>query len=497
MMKDRAIREEMDRLATPNQWKADKEFTDIPDDKFPGKDRIKRALAYAENDRNNTKVQIPEPVGKWLESRGIDVDTLLRLEPLLRKYDSLTDEQKMRFEELKDFEPNPGKATLNQIGETKYVAGDRGLPIYQEDVDMIKKSQPLAKKLVELQKKNQEQEPVEEKPLSEMTTQEKIDYWYAKEEEEEKKQTLRTLKDIIDEVYNVKPEELNVGPDTTENINEISEEDRMNLEAGWYKVPDYTKKSHLKYQEMEKNDGLKGDWQPGVKFPAGAVEKGLVNPGLEYYEATGRRPETPIEKYYVREHMKNLKPEEREHYEKLFASIENEDTPDVMWYFDPESERFKPVSESIDETADEEDPNKIHPIDIIRNWTPDGKKIKTLAETIDDMMYPNKEAVDKAMGECNKNVSDHGKDYSYSSILRQMDETHTRKNNDYGDAAYQGYKKYGPAYFLVQLHNKLSRLESLTINNRSQMVKDESIDDTLLDMANYAVMYLESRHRND
>ena len=374
-MKDRAIREEMDRLATPNQWKADKEFTDIPDDKFPGKDRIKRALAYAENDRNNTKVQIPEPVGKWLESRGIDVDTLLRLEPLLRKYDSLTDEQKMRFEELKDFEPNPGKATLNQIGETKYVAGDRGLPIYQEDVDMIKKSQPLAKKLVELQKKNQEQEPVEEKPLSEMTAQEKIDYWYAKEEEEEKKQTLRTLKDIIDEVRNVKPEELNVGPDTTENIHEISE--------------------------------------------------------------------------------------------------------------------------SVDETADEEDPNKIHPIDIIRNWTPDGKKIKTLAETIDDMMYPNKEAVDKAMGECNKNVSDHGKDYSYSSILRQMDETHTRKNNDYGDAAYQGYKKYGPAYFLVQLHNKLSRLESLTINNRSQMVKDESIDDTLLDMANYAVMYLESRHRND
>ena len=375
MMKDRAIREEMDRLATPNQWKADKEFTDIPDDKFPGKDRIKRALAYAENDRNNTKVQIPEPVGKWLESRGIDMDTLLRLEPLLRKYDSLTGEQKIRFEELKDFEPNPGKATLNQIGETKYVAGDRGLPIYQEDVDMIKKSQPLAKKLVELQKKNQEQDPVEEKPLSEMTTQEKIDYWYAKEEEEEKKQTLRTLKDIIDEVRNVKPEELNVGPDTTENIHEISE--------------------------------------------------------------------------------------------------------------------------SIDETADEEDPNKIHPIDIIRNWTPDGKKIKTLAETIDDMMYPNKEAVDKAMGECNKNVSDHGKDYSYSSILRQMDETHTRKNNDYGDAAYQGYKKYGPAYFLVQLHNKLSRLESLTINNRSQMVKDESIDDTLLDMANYAVMYLESRHRDD
>jgi hypothetical protein len=99
--------------------------------------------------------------------------------------------------------------------------------------------------------------------------------------------------------------------------------------------------------------------------------------------------------------------------------------------------------------------------------------------------------------QCNKNVSDPGDYYRYGNILKRMDETHTRKNNDYGDAAYQGYKKFGPAYFLVQLHNKLSRLESLTINNKTQLVKDESIDDTLLDMANYAVMYLESRHRND
>ena len=78
-----------------------------------------------------------------------------------------------------------------------------------------------------------------------------------------------------------------------------------------------------------------------------------------------------------------------------------------------------------------------------------------------------------------------------------MDDTHARKNHDYGDAAYQGYKELGDAYYIVQLHNKLSRLKSLTVNNKTQRVKDESIDDTLLDMANSAVMYLESRHRND
>ena len=119
------------------------------------------------------------------------------------------------------------------------------------------------------------------------------------------------------------------------------------------------------------------------------------------------------------------------------------------------------------------------------------------AETYDDIMYPDKEDVDKETEESNKNVSHPADYYQYGRILERMDDTHRRKNSDYGDAAYKGYKKYGDYYFLVQLHNKLTRLESLTINNKSQQVKEESIDDTLLDMANYAVMYLESRHRND
>ena len=87
--------------------------------------------------------------------------------------------------------------------------------------------------------------------------------------------------------------------------------------------------------------------------------------------------------------------------------------------------------------------------------------------------------------------------HSYLGIINEMVSTHERKNSDYGDAAYKGYKKYGDYYFLVQLSNKLSRLESLTINNTRQQVLDESIDDTLMDMANYAIMYLESRYRND
>ena len=398
---------------------------------------------------------IPEPVATWFEARGINVDTFFRLEPLLRKYEGLTEEEKTRFKELKNFEPKPGKATLNQIGETKtYVTGDHGLPIYQEDIDMIKKSQPLAKKLVELQKKNQD--PVDEKQLSEMTAQERIDYWCAKEEEEE--QTRRTLRDTIDEVYDVKPEELNVGPDTTENINEIGdnypgagdwkewrdehadvlepkdsgdvmfgadlETQGMNIEAGWYKLPERLSREF---------------WE-------------------EYYKNKAKKAHNEMKEYKapaVEENNKNVS--------QGVEKDEDEKTPDIMWYFDPESERFKPVEESNKNVSQE--------------------KIKE--------SFGKTQEANICMG------IRPGEYYKYSNILKRMDDTHTRKNNDYGDAAYQGYKKYGDYYFLVQLHNKLSRLESLTIENKTQMVKDESIDDTLLDMANYAIMFLESRHRND
>lgn len=86
---------------------------------------------------------------------------------------------------------------------------------------------------------------------------------------------------------------------------------------------------------------------------------------------------------------------------------------------------------------------------------------------------------------------------SYLGIINEMVGIHERKNSDYGGAAHEGYKRYGDYYYLAILFNKLKRLESLTIGNTEQKVLDESIDDSLMDMANYAIMYLESRYRND
>ena len=57
------------------------------------------------------------------------------------------------------------------------------------------------------------------------------------------------------------------------------------------------------------------------------------------------------------------------------------------------------------------------------------------------------------------------------------------KNNDYWDA----FAKYGPVGVIIRIGDKIQRLISVT-KNGVNMVKDESIRDTLLDLHNYATM---------
>ena len=49
------------------------------------------------------------------------------------------------------------------------------------------------------------------------------------------------------------------------------------------------------------------------------------------------------------------------------------------------------------------------------------------------------------------------------------------------------FEKYGMIMSLIRLSDKMNRLESLVLHG-GQQVNDESIIDTLNDMANYAVM---------
>ena len=65
------------------------------------------------------------------------------------------------------------------------------------------------------------------------------------------------------------------------------------------------------------------------------------------------------------------------------------------------------------------------------------------------------------------------------------------KNKDYGDS-FSSLRKEFPEAILIRLGDKYNRLKALMKSGKAE-VKDESIEDTLLDLANYCLMEIIER----
>lgn len=79
----------------------------------------------------------------------------------------------------------------------------------------------------------------------------------------------------------------------------------------------------------------------------------------------------------------------------------------------------------------------------------------------------------------------------HKQICGNMHNTYKAKNADYGDSFAKVRTEY-PEAICIRLMDKLERLKTL-YKGGEQQVKEESIDDTLLDIANYAVMEILER----
>ena len=87
-----------------------------------------------------------------------------------------------------------------------------------------------------------------------------------------------------------------------------------------------------------------------------------------------------------------------------------------------------------------------------------------------------------------------GKESTFRDIAESQIRLYESKNADYGNAADKLYESYGLTYYLIMLEQKLLRLKNL--NNKTDKANNESIEDSLLDMSNYAILAVESMRKN-
>lgn len=86
----------------------------------------------------------------------------------------------------------------------------------------------------------------------------------------------------------------------------------------------------------------------------------------------------------------------------------------------------------------------------------------------------------------------------FNNITNDMCELYEYKNERYGDSFSKSYEEYGLTMLCIRLDDKLRRLKSLNKMKQDYdagiidefEVGDESIVDTLIDLANYSVMGL-------
>ena len=81
-----------------------------------------------------------------------------------------------------------------------------------------------------------------------------------------------------------------------------------------------------------------------------------------------------------------------------------------------------------------------------------------------------------------------GKIDQFKRVASALAAQYARKNEAYGDSFGKSVKRYGVISALTRMSDKWNRLESLLIDKNKNNVSDESVDDTLLDLATYCIM---------
>lgn len=95
------------------------------------------------------------------------------------------------------------------------------------------------------------------------------------------------------------------------------------------------------------------------------------------------------------------------------------------------------------------------------------------------------------------------KEEAFEQVALELVELYKKKNADYGDSFGKTYEELSPISAITRMNDKMNRLKNLVMQEVKQKfnqekidspkVKDESINDTLKDLASYSIMTLIER----
>lgn len=84
----------------------------------------------------------------------------------------------------------------------------------------------------------------------------------------------------------------------------------------------------------------------------------------------------------------------------------------------------------------------------------------------------------------------------HKAICEHLNKVYADKNHDYGNSFGDTFEKYGNISALVRISDKMNRIDQL-VQTGEQKVKDEALEDSILDMANYLIMWaMELKEQN-
>lgn len=86
----------------------------------------------------------------------------------------------------------------------------------------------------------------------------------------------------------------------------------------------------------------------------------------------------------------------------------------------------------------------------------------------------------------------------FTETTEMMSDLYIRKNADYGDSFADSINEFGYTAALVRMGDKFNRIKHLLLSETPVFVNEEKITDTLVDLANYAIMLkIEIESRNE